>query len=106
MRQSPASLLTYRIKKKNFFSLVSITSIIFFFFFAVIYPSVNDYTIMIHSLLCLVLTFRGWNNKQEVGTHGRKSIKWGSLLSDFGVILPKTPRKMKVLTLFQENFIK
>ena len=26
----------------------------------------------------------------------------GSLLSDFGVIFPKTPRNMKVLALFQE----
>ena len=56
------------------------------------------------TLLCLIVGVGGisrglvlWEKIHKMG---------GSLLSDFGVIFPKTPSKMKVLVLFQKNFIK
>ena len=54
-----------------------------------------------------VLNCRGGWNKQGGLVLWEKIHKMGgSLLSDFGVIFSKTPRKMKVLALFQKNFIK
>ena len=56
------------------------------------------------TLLCLIVGVGGISR----GLVLRKKINkmGGSLLSDFGVIFSKTPRKMKVLALFQKNFIK